>query len=52
VPLWRGVRAFALPWGVAGLVGIAVQALVPGYLFIVAGALAGAVTGALVRAAD
>ncbi len=52
VPLWRGVRASALPWGVAGLVGVAVQALVPGYLFIVAGALAGAVTGALVRAAD
>ncbi|WP_346767224.1 AzlC family ABC transporter permease [Enterovirga aerilata] len=49
VPLWRGLRASALPWAVAGLVGLAVQALVPGYLFIVAGALAGAFTGALVR---
>jgi predicted branched-subunit amino acid permease len=49
VPLWRGIRASALPWAVAGLVGVAVQALVPGYLFIVAGAIAGALTGALVR---
>jgi predicted branched-subunit amino acid permease len=52
VPLWRGLRTSALPWGIAGLVGLAVQALVPGYLFIVAGALAGAITGALVRAPD
>lgn len=52
VPLWRGLRSSALPWAVAGLVGLAVQALVPGYLFIVAGALAGALTGALVHGRD
>ena len=45
VPMWRGLRA-ALPWAVAALVGISVQALVPGYVFIVAGALAGALAGA------
>lgn len=47
--LWRGVRTSALPWGVAAVTALAVQALVPGYAFIVAGALAGAVTGALAR---
>jgi predicted branched-subunit amino acid permease len=47
--LWRGVLVSALPWGVAALVALTVQALVPGYVFIVAGALAGALTGALVR---
>lgn len=52
VPLWRGVRAAALPWGVAGVVALATQALVPGYAFIVAGALSGAITGALVRERD
>lgn len=52
VPLWKGLRVSALPWAVAGAVALAVQALVPGYLFIVAGALAGAVTGGLVRARD
>jgi predicted branched-subunit amino acid permease len=45
VPMWRGIRA-ARPWAVAAAVGLAVYALVPGYLFIVAGALAGAFTGA------
>jgi predicted branched-subunit amino acid permease len=45
VPMWRGPRA-ARPWVVAAVVSLAVQALVPGYLFIVAGALAGAVAGA------
>jgi predicted branched-subunit amino acid permease len=47
VSLWRGVKASALPWAVAAIVALMVQALVPGYLFIVAGALAGALTGAL-----
>jgi predicted branched-subunit amino acid permease len=45
VPLWRGFRS-AVPWAVAGAVALLVEALVPGYLFIVAGALAGALTGA------
>jgi predicted branched-subunit amino acid permease len=49
VPLWRGVGRSGPPWLVAGLVALAVQALVPGYLFIVAGALAGALTGACHR---
>lgn len=52
VPLWRGFRAAALPWGVAALVALAVQALMPGYAFIIVGALAGALTGALVRERD
>ena len=46
VPLWRGFRP-ARPWAVAGAVAVAVHALVPGYAFIVAGALAGAAAGAL-----
>lgn len=50
VPLWRGARVSAPPWAAAAGVGLAVQLLVPGYLFIVAGALAGAATGALRRA--
>jgi predicted branched-subunit amino acid permease len=48
VPLWRGVRS-TLPWVVAGAVALTVEALLPGYLFIVAGALAGAFTGALLK---
>jgi predicted branched-subunit amino acid permease len=50
-PLWRGARA-ALPWAVAGLVALVVQRLVPGYLFIVAGALAGTLTGAVFGGPD
>jgi predicted branched-subunit amino acid permease len=46
VPMWRGVRA-AVPWAVAAAVGLLVQALVPGYAFIVAGALAGAIFAGL-----
>lgn len=49
VPLWRGMRRSGVPWCVAALVALATQALVPGYLFIITGALAGAVTGALAR---
>jgi predicted branched-subunit amino acid permease len=46
VPLWKGPRP-ALPWLAATLVALAVHALTPGYSFIVAGALAGVVTGML-----
>jgi len=46
VPLWRGFRP-ARPWAIAGAVAVAVHTLVPGYAFIVAGALAGAAAGAL-----
>jgi predicted branched-subunit amino acid permease len=49
VVLWKGTRRSGLPWMVAALVGIATQYLIPGYLFIVAGSLAGALTGALAR---
>jgi hypothetical protein len=48
VPLWKGYGP-ALPWVVAGLVAVAVQQVGGGYAFIVAGALAGAATGALLR---
>lgn len=49
VPLWRGARVSVPPWAAAAVVALAVQALVPGYLFIVAGALAGAFAGAFAR---
>ena len=39
----------ALPWLVAGLVSLVVHALVPGYVFIIAGALAGVATGMLLE---
>ncbi|AWM88156.1 AzlC family ABC transporter permease [Microvirga sp. 17 mud 1-3] len=48
VPLWKGAR-HALPWLVAGLVSVAVHAFVPGYFFIVAGALAGVIAGMLLE---
>lgn len=48
VPLWKGMKP-ALPWLVAGLVALAVHALVPGYLFILAGALAGVAAGMLLE---
>lgn len=48
VPLWKGARP-ALPWLVAGIVSLAVHALVPGYVFIIAGALAGVIAGMLIE---
>jgi predicted branched-subunit amino acid permease len=48
VPMWKGLRP-ARPWFVAGLVALVVQQFVPGYAFIVAGALAGAAAGALLE---
>jgi predicted branched-subunit amino acid permease len=48
VPIRKNTRS-TLPWLVAGAVALTVQALVPGYMFIVAGALAGALTGGLIR---
>jgi len=47
VPLWRGPRR-AIPWAVAGLVALLVQYLLPGFWFIIAGALAGAVCGGFI----
>ncbi len=46
VPLWTGLRN-AIPWVVAGLVALTVSKLMPGHLFILAGALAGMATAAL-----
>ncbi|EIM25778.1 AzlC family ABC transporter permease [Microvirga lotononidis] len=48
VPLWKGAKV-ALPWLVAGLVSLIVHALVPGYVFIIAGALAGVAAGMLIE---
>lgn len=47
VPLWRGRRK-AAPWAIAGAVALLVQYLVPGYWYIVVGALAGAFSGGFV----
>ncbi|HQT66001.1 MAG: hypothetical protein B7Z78_11685 [Rhodospirillales bacterium 20-60-12] len=47
VPLWRG-RSDALPWLVAGGVALSVARILPGSSwYIVAGALAGSITGAI-----
>ena len=45
VPLWTGKRR-AYGWIVAGVVAVAVQHLVAGWWFIIAGSLAGAFAGA------
>lgn len=47
VPLWRGPRA-AIPWIVAGAVSLVASWLIPGWWFIVIGALAGSICGAFV----
>lgn len=44
VPLWAGPRR-ASGWIIGGVVAVAVEHLVPGWWFIVAGAIAGAVAG-------
>ena len=51
VPMWRGARR-AWPWAVAGAVALAAQQLVPGFWYIIAGALAGAVAGGFTDDAD
>ena len=48
VPLWKGWRP-ARPWAVAAAVALIVHALVPGYAFIIAGAVAGATAGAILE---
>lgn len=47
VPLWRGPR-HAVPWAAAGVVALLVQALVPGYWFMIAGSLSGAIAGGFI----
>ena len=44
VPLWSGSRR-AGGWIVAGIVAVAVERLIPGWWFIIAGSIAGAVAG-------
>ncbi len=46
VPAWKGARC-AIPWVVSGAVALTVHWLVPGYWFIIAGALSGAITAGL-----
>ncbi|TDR85386.1 AzlC family ABC transporter permease [Enterovirga rhinocerotis] len=49
VVLWRGPRRSGVPWAIAAVVAFLTQTLVPGYVFIVAGSIAGAVAGAVMR---
>lgn len=51
VPMWKG-RHDLLPWLVAASVATLVWAIIPGYAFIVCGALAGAFTAALLPEPD
>jgi predicted branched-subunit amino acid permease len=44
IPAWRGVRR-AVPWLIAGIVAVAVQFMVDGYWYIIAGAVSGAIAG-------
>ncbi len=46
VPAWKGPR-LAIPWMVAGAVALTVHWLVPGWWFIIAGALSGAISAGL-----
>lgn len=51
VPMWRGARP-AVPWIVAGMVALVTAKLVDGFLFIIVGALSGAVVGAFLDERD
>ena len=51
VPMWRGVRP-AVPWVVAGIVALVTARLVDGFLFILVGALSGAIVGAFLDERD
>jgi predicted branched-subunit amino acid permease len=45
-PMFESARR-SLPWAIAGLVAIAVQYVLPGFWYIIAGTLAGAIAGGL-----
>lgn len=47
VPLWRGPR-WAIGWAIAGASALAVWALLPGWWFIIAGALAGSIAAGFI----
>ena len=46
VPAWKGPRR-AIPWVVSGVIALAVHRLVPGWWFIIAGALSGSICAGL-----
>jgi predicted branched-subunit amino acid permease len=46
VPAWKGPRR-AIPWAVSGIVALTVHWLVPGWWFIIAGAVSGAISAGL-----
>jgi predicted branched-subunit amino acid permease len=46
VPAWKGPRR-AIPWAVAGIVALGVHWLLPGWWFIIAGALSGSISAGL-----
>ncbi len=48
VPAWKGFRP-AIPWVIAGAVALVVHWLVPGWWFIIVGALSGAVSAGLME---
>jgi predicted branched-subunit amino acid permease len=48
VPAWKGPRR-AIPWVVSGVVALTVHWLVPGWWFIIAGALSGSVSAGLMQ---
>lgn len=48
VPAWKGFRP-AIPWAIAGAVALVVHWLVPGWWFIIVGALSGAVSAGLME---
>ena len=51
VPLWRGKRR-AIAWIVAGVVALLFERFVGGFWYIVAGAVAGSITGGLLHERD
>jgi predicted branched-subunit amino acid permease len=48
VPAWKGLRP-AIPWAVAGIVALLAHWLVPGWWFIIVGAISGAITAGLME---
>lgn len=46
-PMFESARR-SVPWAIAGLVAIAVQYVLPGFWYIIAGTLAGAIAGGLI----
>jgi predicted branched-subunit amino acid permease len=51
VPLWGGARR-AVGWAIAGIVAVAAERVLPGYWFIVVGAVSGALAGGFLDVAQ